>query len=228
MKYYFVVIDERIPSKFDEDLKRNLLLLCKMDENKWVLKVKNLINKFQPTADLLKKFEPINYDAKADIQYLGIRRTNPAPRPVRIEMVRCSEKYALIAVQNGRSGYILKRGAQDTNVLGEVFHIYAEFKPKEAKVAPVSDTSEQVPIQEGNLTPEALKQLHSTESDEIVVKKDEDLKENITPIEEASPSESHSPTNGETAHSDKATAPPEEVGNGNHTVKENEEVAKEN
>ena len=63
--------------------------------------------------------------------YLRIRRLRRPPMPIRIDVILCSQDYAMIDAGDGLCGYILLRDYEytDTNISdGGVFYIFAKFR----------------------------------------------------------------------------------------------------
>lgn len=106
-----------IPLTFEQDYIQYFINLCNRRKNKWSL--------FYYTADRMWKGK--KYRPKVEIQYINFRRVEPTARPIRIKLVRCSEKYALIEAEKDRSGYLLRKGKPDRHTCGTIFHIDARF-----------------------------------------------------------------------------------------------------
>lgn len=116
---------------FEEEETLNLLRLCRNYRSKWSpLYYVNLWT--------LRSFEP-----QIETQYIRIRRLGLVPKPIKTDLIRCSEKFALIAAGDGFTGYILKIDKANQNTSRTIFNIDGKFLYKErpAHVTPPVDRS---------------------------------------------------------------------------------------
>jgi len=68
---------------------------------------------------------------------------NPVPRPVRVEVIGCNEKWALTGAGNERDGFFLKRTKAIEGYTGIMYKIFSKFRIREKnpKVSQVDSSS---------------------------------------------------------------------------------------
>ena len=116
--------------KFEHRHVENLLNLCKQYHSIW--SPMYFVNKL-----VVEKYEP-----KMEIHYIGFRRIDePGHEPMRIEVIRCTDCYALIEAGNNRNlSYLLEKGEPAAANNSFIFYIYAQFDYNEMELTPSSET----------------------------------------------------------------------------------------
>ena len=97
-----------------------------------ITRFKNVCKMFKPEWIFSKKNEP-----RVEPMYLDFRRLDSNPGPVRVEMIQCAGKYAIMMAEKNRSVYFLTKGKHVESLNANVFHIYAKF-PYNNKTPPPS------------------------------------------------------------------------------------------
>jgi len=93
-----IVIDTvSISLTFPRQETNNLISLCQQYRSKWT--PQHYVNRWN-----LRSHEPT-----VEENYIRFQRLAVARRPIRIIMIRCHEKFAIIEAGDGQSGYILIR-----------------------------------------------------------------------------------------------------------------------
>ena len=95
----------------------HLLSLCKQPWSKWTLR-------YHATAYILRSYQP-----SVQIHYLHFKKATLDRSPVRVEIVRCSDRFALIEAGDGVSGYVLEKydTAESRRYGYTLFCMYTKF-----------------------------------------------------------------------------------------------------
>ena len=112
--YFTEDSDLFIPLVFEHRHFENLQNICKQYRSKWLL---------HTYLDELKASEMQPEVDKGFIDFRWVEPIYRPRRPVRIEVLRCSNKYAIISADDGSSGYLLETEAEST-----IFNIFSKFQ----------------------------------------------------------------------------------------------------